>query len=64
MLNEGNTANSVQADCVRVDKNMMLAKDSVYQDTSEEFDEYHSPFHDPRDECDVCVLADQRMFYL
>lgn len=60
MLNEGNTASSVQADCVRVE---MLGKNPVYQDT-EEFDEYHSLFHDPRDECDVCVLADQRMFYL
>ncbi|KAE9556417.1 hypothetical protein FO519_000302 [Halicephalobus sp. NKZ332] len=64
MLNEGNTANPVQADCVRVKEDTMLGKDSVYQETSEEFDEYHSPFHDPRDDCDVCVLADQRMFYL
>ena len=62
MLNEGNTASSVQADCVRVEENM-LGTNSVCQDT-EELDEYHSPFHDPRDECDVCVLADQRMFYL
>uniref|UniRef100_A0AC34R2Z8 Uncharacterized protein n=1 Tax=Panagrolaimus sp. JU765 TaxID=591449 RepID=A0AC34R2Z8_9BILA len=69
MLNECNTAEvlltKIDADCVRVKemkKQMLVEKKNS---TSNHVDEYHLPtsFNVP-DDCDLCVLADQRIFYL